>query len=285
MSGEQTTNTLLGYPDDARLLIINADDFGMCHSNNTAIMSALREGVVQSTSLMTPCPWAPQGMRLLKENPDIPFGVHLTIISEMEEYRWGPLSSKNRVPSLIDEAGYFFSNDRAQEVMARANLDEVDTEFRAQINSVLGAGLRPTHLDWHCLGDGGRIDIFELTRGLAIEHGLALRVFDQTYARQCLQDGLPANDHGLLDSFSMAIEGKAAALAQMLRNLPVGLSEWALHPSLGNAESQAMEPDTWGVRRADFDFAMSREARDVVAQEGIILLDYRASQKVWAGRA
>ena len=79
---ERQTNRLLGYPDDARLLIINADDFGMCHTNNEAILRTLKDGVVSSTTLMAPCPWAPHAMQLLREHPDIPFGVHLTVVCE-----------------------------------------------------------------------------------------------------------------------------------------------------------------------------------------------------------
>ena len=83
------TNELLRYPPDARLLIINADDFGMYHAVNEAIFRTIREGVVCSTSLMVPCPWALHAMHLLRENPDIPFGVHLTIIRDLTNYAWG----------------------------------------------------------------------------------------------------------------------------------------------------------------------------------------------------
>src|SRR5215213_2755318 len=108
MSTQNTsqTNSLLRYSDDARLLIINADDFGMCHAINEAILRSIKEGIVQSTSLMTPCPWALNAVQILKENPDISFAVHLTTISEMHNYRWSPLSPKEKVPSLVDENGY-----------------------------------------------------------------------------------------------------------------------------------------------------------------------------------
>ena len=61
-AGTGATNRLLGYPADARLLIINADDFGMCHAINAAIFQTLTAGVVRSTSLMAPCPWARHAM-------------------------------------------------------------------------------------------------------------------------------------------------------------------------------------------------------------------------------
>src|SRR4051812_15001424 len=93
---EPRANSLLGYPDDARLLMINADDFGMCHSNNEAILEALLNGVVTSTTLMMPCPWSRYAIDILKAHPEIPFGVHLTLVSEFDGFRWGPLSSKNR---------------------------------------------------------------------------------------------------------------------------------------------------------------------------------------------
>ena len=275
-------NRRLGYPNDARLLVVNADDFGMCHANNAATLRAMREGIVGSTTLMAPCPWAPHAMRLLKENPDLPFGIHLTIVSEHTDYRWGPLASRNRVPSLIDESGYFYRNDQRAELLARAAVDEVETEFRAQIAVVLAAGLAPTHLDWHCLADGGREDIFELTLGLAREHGLALRVQGQASAARCRRAELPTSDHGVLDSYSIATIEKPARYMELLRALPAGLSEWAIHPSLGDEEARAMEPASWEVRRADFDFAISPEARDTVEEEGIVLVDFRALQAVWA---
>src|SRR5512136_1126602 len=96
-------NQLLGYPNDARLLIVNADDFGMCHAVNQAIAGTLQEGIVRSTSLMVPCPWALHATRFLAEHPDIPFGIHLTAISEWADYRWGPVTAREKVPSLLDQ--------------------------------------------------------------------------------------------------------------------------------------------------------------------------------------
>jgi predicted glycoside hydrolase/deacetylase ChbG (UPF0249 family) len=274
-------NALLGYPDDARLLIVNADDFGMCHANNEATLRAFKDGIVTSTTLMTPCPWAPHAMQLLREHHEMPFGVHLTLISEHLGYRWGPLAPKDRVPSLLDEGGYFYTNDRRSELLAQAKLDEIEQEFRTQIRTVLNARLTPTHLDFHCLGDGGREDIFDLTLELAKEFGLALRVSDRSSAERCRAEGLPVSDHGVLDSYGLGWDDKSAKFVALLRALPTGLNEWAIHPSLGDAEAQAMEPTSWRVRKADFDFLISREARDIVNEQGITLLDFRALQKIW----
>lgn len=98
------TNRLLGYPVDARLLIINVDDFGMCHAVNDAIFYALQHGVLCSTTLMVPCPWALQAMHFLAAHPEVPFGVHLTVISNWVDYHWGP-STPQRKSGLCRKFG------------------------------------------------------------------------------------------------------------------------------------------------------------------------------------
>jgi predicted glycoside hydrolase/deacetylase ChbG (UPF0249 family) len=232
---------------------------------------------------MAPCPAAWDAMRLLRERPEIPFGVHLTLLRDGPHHRWGPLTAKEMVPSLLDEAGELFTNDRIPELLARARLDEVEREFRAQIGAVLEAGLAPSHLDWHCLGDGGREDVLDLTVSLAAEHGLAVRVWvDPARGRLLRRRGLPVADNGFLDSFRLDLDGKADRYAELLRALPAGLSEWAVHPGLGDAEARAADPRGWRVRRTDYEFLISPEAGELVQREGIMLTDYRAVQQVWS---
>jgi len=86
---KRQTNRLLGYPEEARLLHIHADDFGMRHSINEAIIRIIKDGLVRSTNLMVPCPWAPHAIHFLRDCPDIPFGVHLTTICDADDYTWG----------------------------------------------------------------------------------------------------------------------------------------------------------------------------------------------------
>jgi chitin disaccharide deacetylase len=148
---------------------------------------------------------------------------------------------------------------------------------------VLAAGLKPTHLDWHCLHSGGRADIFEMTLGLAKEYGLALRVYERPLIEKVQGQGLPSGEHNLLDSFRLELAGKSARYGKMLRELPVGLSEWAVHPGLDTLELRTIQPDGAQVRQTDFNFLMSQEAREVVKAEGIILLDYRPLQALWRG--
>lgn len=280
-STKELTNRLLGYPANARLLIINADDFGMCNSVNEAIIGALKNGIVRSTTLMVPCPWAWHAIHFLADHPEIPFGVHLTATSEWVDYRWGPVTPRDKVPSLIDKAGYFYNFERMPELLAQVGLDQLEMEFRMQIEVVLAAGLKPTHLDWHALRIGGREDIFGVMLKLAREYKLALRVAGQSMIEKAQNQGLPTNDYDFLDSYLLDPVTKAADYAELLRKLPVGLSEWAVHPGLDNPELLAIEPGGNHIRQTDFDFLTSQPAKDIVKEEGIILLDYRALQDVW----
>jgi predicted glycoside hydrolase/deacetylase ChbG (UPF0249 family) len=275
------SSELLGFPADARVLIVNADDLGMYHAVNTAVVDSIEQGIAVSCSVMPPCPWAPHAVRLLRERPEIPFGVHLTLVCDLDDYRWGPLSTKDRVRSLLDADGRFFGHAGIPELLAQARVDEVEVEARAQIEFVLEAGLAPTHLDWHCLADGGREDVLDLTLALAREYGLAARVWLDAGRAKARRMGLPVVDHDFLDSFSLGLEGKAARYVELLRALPPGLSEWAVHPGVGNDEAKAIDGG-WRVRSTDYEFLMSPEARDVVADEGIAVIDYRTLQQAWA---
>lgn len=280
--GEPTgsSNVALGLPPDARVLIVNADDFGMYQAVNAAVIRSIEHGIASSCSVMTRCPAADDALQLLQERPDVPFGIHLTLVCDTPDRRWGPLSPKAEVPSLLQEDGNLFSPVQVPELLARARVEDVDRQFRAQIRTVLDFGLSPTHLDWHCLADGGRDDIFECTLALADEYGLALRIWLDPTLRRVRGRGVPFVDHPFLDSFALHLDGKANRYAELLRTLPVGLSEWAVHPGLGDDEAQEID-DCWRVQRTDLDFLTSQAAGDIVAEEGIIVTDYRSGQQVW----
>jgi predicted glycoside hydrolase/deacetylase ChbG (UPF0249 family) len=286
MAPDQQTNRLLGYPADARLLIVNADDFGMCHAVNEAIFRVLTDGIVRSTTLMVPCPWMLHALRFLADNPEIPFGIHLTAISEWPLYRWGPVTAREKGPSLVDQglpgqARYFYNFQQMPGFLAQVRLDELEMEFRAQIEVVLAAGLMPTHLDWHCLRISDRADVFEVMLGLAREYGLALRLASHSWIEKLQSQGLPTTDYVFLDSYSLDPVNKTSRYAGLLRELPAGLSEWAVHPGLDSAELLAIETGGNHIRQTDFDFLMSQQAKDIIREEGIILLDYRSLQAVW----
>jgi predicted glycoside hydrolase/deacetylase ChbG (UPF0249 family) len=275
------SSELLGFRPDTRVLIVNNDDFGMYHAINAAVLHSIEEGIASSCSLMVPCPWALHAMHLLRQKPQIPFGIHLTLFCDTTHYRWGPLTAKEKVPSLLDETGELFPPAQVPELLAQARLDQVELEFRAQVDAVADAGLTPTHLDWHCLADGGRDDILDVTVALAREYGLAVRIWLEPGRRKLRRRGLPVTDHEFLDSFSLDIDSKPARYATLLRDLPAGLSEWAVHPGLGNEESRAIDPG-WRVRQTDYEFLISPQARELLQQEGIVVIDYSTIQQAWS---
>lgn len=145
---------------------------------------------------------------------------------------------------------------------------------------MLAAGLKPVHLDGHCLIHTRREDIFDMTVDLAREYGLALRVGARSFIEKLQKQGYPTDDHKTLDSYRLETAEKPALYPRLLRELPSGLSEWAIHPGIGNAELKSITP-TWDVRQADFDFFTSQDARDLIQAEGIILLSYEPLQDLW----
>jgi len=137
----------LGWPKGARVLILHVDDAGMSHESDEGVETAIGQGVSTSTSVMMPCPWVPEIVKYIKEHPDMDAGLHLTLTSEWDNYRWGPLAGKAAVPGLVDKQGCLYQSVAA--VYFHATPDEIDKEIRAQFDRALSMGFKPTHLDSH----------------------------------------------------------------------------------------------------------------------------------------
>ena len=144
---EQTYAEKLGYLKGKKILILHVDDIGMSWDSNQGVFQAMEKGVANSCSVMMPCPWVPEFVHYLKKNPSIDAGLHLTLTSEWEGYRWGPLSGQPAVPGLVDEEGAMHSSVEA--VVQHATADEVEKEIRAQLLRAKTMGFTPTHLDSH----------------------------------------------------------------------------------------------------------------------------------------
>ncbi len=275
---------LLGFAPDARVLILNCDDLGMHEAVNAGVFDAIEHRVATSCSLMTSSPAAPGAIRRLREQPHIRSGLHLTLIRDSDSYGWGPCAPMEDVPSLLDPAtGQQFTDTpgNRERLLAQARIEDVERELRAQINVAVDAGLAPTHLDWHCLADGGRVDIFDLGLALADEYGLAARVWLDGGRNKTRAMGKPVVDHPFLDSYAVAVDGKAEAYESLLCSLPPGLSEWAVHPGLGTEEWRAIEPTGWQTRHSDHAFLTSDRARQILDDEGIHVIDYTPLQYAW----
>ena len=133
---------------DETQVILRLDDIGFCHSVNMASKILAEAGLPYSTSLMVSCPWYKEAVAILKENPEISVGVHLTLSSEWRNYRWGPVLGKEAVPSLVNEEGHFFYNTHAL-LDNKPNIIEVENELRAQIERALKSCLTIDYIDTH----------------------------------------------------------------------------------------------------------------------------------------
>ena len=139
----------LGYPADAKLVILHADDVGIACSVNMASLAALDRKAISSASVMVTCPCLADVAEYAKAHPDADLGLHLTLTSEWKTCRWGPVAPKDQVSSLLDPEGYFYPDVRS--AAAHIEPEEAELEIRAQIELAMKMGIHPTHLDMHML--------------------------------------------------------------------------------------------------------------------------------------
>lgn len=262
----------LGYRPDDKLLILNCDDLGFCHSANEAVYDALRNGLGTSASLMVPCPWAAEAAARY-DGEDI--GVHLTLNSEWEVYRWGPLTG---AASLLDDQRRFPRTSEA--VWERADIGDVRTELRAQVDQALAWGIDVTHLDAHMGTVQVRPEFFEVYLDLADEYRLPMRLSGAESERALgFPFRRPAGDRGVAftDHFIYVPGvGTREVLFELLPKLHSGVTEAYLHPALDSPELRAAAPD-WERRVDDHRLLMNdAELKRVLDAQGVQLVGFRA---------
>jgi predicted glycoside hydrolase/deacetylase ChbG (UPF0249 family) len=281
----------LGYPKDARLLIVHADDVAETHAVNAATFQAFESGAVNSASIMVPCPWFPEAADYAKSHPEGDFGLHLTLTSERVYYRWGPVAGPEKVPSLVDRNGYFHHDwDQHPRIDPR----DVETELRAQIERALAMGVRPTHFDSHQyrLIENGK-EIFQVFVRLGHEYKVPVFVArdwfaDHPYLEASLGPGDLIVDRTVTISPDVPAEKWPDFYRDALKNLQPGVTEFVIHVGLNDEELRAAtrERATWGAawRQRDFDFFMSREFRELLEQQHVKLVTWRELAKAAASR-
>ena len=143
---QETYSEKLGFPKGKKVIILHVDDAGMSYDSNIGTQKSFG-GVANSTSVMMPCGWVGHFFDLYKKNPTWDVGVHLTLTSEWNNYRWSPLAGRSVVPGLLDEQGAFWHS--VDQVTKHAKPEEVEAECRAQIARFRQFGVEPTHIDSH----------------------------------------------------------------------------------------------------------------------------------------
>lgn len=279
----------LGFAENDRVVIIHADDIGMCQAGIAALDSLVEAALISSMAAMAPCPWFPAAAAFCRAHPQVDMGLHGTITSEWSSYRWGPLSTRDPSSGLLDPEGFFFR--RSEDVQASAGMESVVLELEAQVRRALSAGIDLTHIDGHMytLFHPKFIAGYLQT---AAQHRLPALCFrlDEERARaagyegpaaaeiaqftaQLEEQGVPLFDQVFvmpLDNADHRLETAKLALAE----LPPGLSYFILHPAMDTPELRAIAPD-WRCRAADYEVFSGDAMRAYLRQSGLQVIGWR----------
>ncbi len=284
---EKTIAERLGYPRDAKLLIVHADDLGMAHSVNAATIKAFESGLVNSGSIMVPCPWFSEIATYARANPQADLGLHLTLTSEWTTFRWGPVSSKDRVNSLLDKDGYFYLTET--DAASHADPKEVELEITAQVERARASGVQPTHLDSHMGTLYQNKALFEVFLRVARKYKLPVRVARSWFGRaDFLPEVLKPDDvyiDRVLDiNTSVAASDWASFYSDALKKLEPGVTEVVIHLAYDDTEMRGATSDhpNWGAawRQRDFEFFTSETFRKLLQEHQIKLITWRELGKL-----
>lgn len=294
-----------------KYLIINADDFGMCHSANMAVADLFQKGGITSATIMTPCSWAKEAGKWAAEHPEYAVGVHLTFTSEWGNYRWSPLS-QGETGSLRDEEDFMYHE--SDEFEKKCDIKEVEKEIRAQIERFKSFGVVPSHLDNHMGSlygiETGRFELLNLTLAIAGENGLPFR-FPGTYVPEMFDNATldVKIDKALIAQFFDQILAYAKSMNvampdflipgewngpqndsyenfkeyiyELYRSFPNGVTETYIHPAF---ESDELKAITGAWHRRVWEHKLFSDPRTLQHIEacGIKLINYRDLQKMKA---
>jgi predicted glycoside hydrolase/deacetylase ChbG (UPF0249 family) len=294
-----TTLERLGFMPDDRVAIVHADDIGMCHAANAALRQSWGYGLLTSCAVMAPCAWFPEAAALARATPGMDMGVHITLTSEWDSLRWGPVSTRDPASGLLDGEGYFWRS--VPELVAHARPAAVAAEMRAQIEMALRAGIDVTHIDAH-MGAALQPPFIEAYVGLAAEYRVPAFVphlSDEALLRQGaspadrrlyrrLLDGMNAAGVPRIDHWFGAwgrapetnlLQGFRAAFA----SVEPGITHLLCHPSLPGDELLAITSGRWLERVADAQAFQIPDFADYLNEIGVRRIGYRALRDLMRG--
>jgi predicted glycoside hydrolase/deacetylase ChbG (UPF0249 family) len=284
----------LGYRAEDKLLIVNADDGGMCDSANAAIWEGMQDGLITSATLMVPCPAFPAAADFAVRHPDLDFGVHLTHTSEWKTYRWGPILPKEQVPGLVDPSDCFWPRVNQEDgVYHNSSPAEATREARAQIRAALAAGIDVTHIDSHM----GTMQYHPLYFLRYIRLGMQFDLPIRMPSRETLDRhhagflrplvtalGIIYPDYLILDVKKEPGKTAQQVWLEQLRQLKPGVTELYIHPALDTDEMRSIT-HSWSWRNGEFHaFLDDPDIQNYIREEGIILIGYRPLRDLQRGK-
>lgn len=251
-------------------LIVRGDDIGSCHAANEACLRCYQKGILRSVEVMVPAPWYPEAVRMLQEHPRLDVGVHLTLTSEWEGCKWGPVT---RAPSLCDRRGHFLPMTSQRDgfppgtgfLESGYRLEEVEAELRAQIEIALEDIPQVSHLSCHMGTPVASPELSDITQRLSHEYHLPLE-----------HEGVQFAGH--LGGQEASAERKEAILLEILNRLTPGT--WLLvdHPGLNTPEMRALGHIGYkhvAEERAAVTYAFTSEkVMKRIRERGIHLISY-----------
>jgi len=274
----------LGFSASDRVAIIHADDIGMCSATVPAFFELAAAGSVSAGSVMVPCPSFQEAAAWWQRYPETDLGVHITLTSEWENYRWRPLSACGFASGLVDDSGCFY---RSPALINRPDPKATLQEMRAQVECACNAGIEVSHIDCHMFAMlvGGLADAYVnlgfelglpvlLTRQPAWIEILTAAVIDRWEER-----GMPVFDH--LREMPL-IPGPGSLLdaaMEIFSELPPGLTYLIMHPALDTPELRASVSD-WRERVRDYQVFRSAQLHDHLRRTGIQVIGWRPIRRL-----
>jgi predicted glycoside hydrolase/deacetylase ChbG (UPF0249 family) len=284
----------LGYPAGKKVIMLHADDAGMCDEANIATKKYLLDGHIQSAAAMPPCPDFEDMIEWAKEHPDIDVGLHLTLTSEWKTYRWPSVAPVEEVPGLIDEEGNLWRSVEA--VVQNATVEEVAKEVRAQIEKSIAMGYRPDHIDTHMGTLYGSPEFAKAYLEIAMEYGIpanAIDMSDSAVVAYYRQVGYPITDELIefmdaytlpkVDNFTSApnaktYEEKVQVFKDLIKSLRPGLTEIIFHPSVPS-ENLKNITGSWQQRNWEAEMFADPDMIQFFKDEEIIFTNWKEIMK------
>jgi len=273
----------LGYDRNAKLLIVHADDMGLSHSTNSAVIEAFQKGGITSGSIMVPCPWFPEIAEFAKNNPKLDIGIHTTLTSEWDTYFFDGVLPSTSIPNLLNTNGYFYSS--VEDFAKHANATEVENEIRAQIEKALAFGVKPSHLDNHMGTILASPEYYQVLLKLGREYRLPVLIPADMIAAispQLLETLSKDNvmvDHLFMINHSSPANKWGEPYLNFIANMQPGLNEIIVHLAKNTGETQAIMVNhpAFGAewRQHDLDFVLSSEFKKALKDHDIKLVTWR----------